>query len=407
VATGNRKQGKKKITLALQGGGSHTAYAWGVIDLLLQKDDLDIVAVSGTSGGAMIAAVMAYGLSIERDASGRLLDDASRRAQARELLAKFWQRVSTLGDLFWNPFRFVANPLHRSWNIDGMPIPLLLHAMSLIMSPYQSSLSPRQNPVALALTDCIDFDVLRSSKTGPALYVTATTVRTNQQKIFSKEEIHIPHLLASACLPVVDRAVQIGDEYYWDGGYVADPALMPLITHHRDVTNDMVIVGVNPIVVEPDMVPPNTSWEIIDRINEITFNASLIAEVKSIHEINELLDQVPPSAMAKQPGGKLHGKEKILIHYIPPHMEMAGLGVASKSNTAMPFLDHLYGLGQDVARAWYAGDLEGGGAPLIGKSSDTNLVRLFIDPHYADAPTIPRSLLGAHTTQGIALATTS
>lgn len=404
MATENRKQGKKKIMLALQGGGAHTAYAWGVVDLLLQKDDLDIVAISGTSGGAMIAAVLAYGLSLERDADGRLLDDAARRAQARELLDKFWKRVAALGDLFWNPFRFVANPLHRSWNIDGTPVPVLLNALSLFTSPYQSWLSPRQNPVALALSDCIDFDVLNHSKSGPALYVSATTVRTNQQKVFSKGEIHIPHLLASACLPVVDRAVHIGDEYYWDGGYVSDPALMPLIMHHRQVTDDLVIVGVNPIVVENDMVPPNTAWEIIDRINEITFNASLIAEIKSIHEINELLDQVPASAQAKQAGGKLYGKEKILIHYIPPHMGMAGLGVASKSNTALPFLRHLHALGHEVGSAWYAGELEGGGAPLLGKSSDTNLVRLFIDPHYADAPTLPKTVQGAHTAQGVAIA---
>lgn len=392
-----RKEGRKKILLALQGGGAHTAYAWGIVDRLLREDDIDIVAVSGTSGGAMIAAVLVYGLSLERDVDGNLLTDTARRTQARELLDRFWQGVATLGDTFWNPYRFVANPLHRSWNIDGMPVPVLLNALSLLTSPYQSWYGTRQNPVARILADCIDFDVLNNSKARPALYVSATNVRTSQQKVFSKNEIRIAHLLASACLPVVDRAVQIGDEHYWDGGYVSDPALMPLITHHRKITRDMVIVGVNPVVVECDRVPPDTAWEIIDRMNEITFNASLIAEIKSIHEINQLLDQVPASAVAKRPGGKLHDKEEILIHYIPPHVEMAGLGVASKSNTALPFLTHLKALGQEVAANWIAGEIEGGGAPLLGKSSDTNLERLFINPHYPNAPTLPREAQGAHT----------
>lgn len=391
----NKNAGKKKIMLALQGGGAHTAYAWGIVDRLLQENDIEIAAVSGTSGGAMIAAVLAYGLSLEHDAKGAPLDDAARRAQARELLDEFWRSVAALGDVYGNPYRFVANPLHRSWNIDGMPVPVLLNALSLFTSPYQSWHSSRQNPVALALADCIDTDVLNNSKSGPALYVSATNVRTNQQKIFSKKEIRIEHLLASACLPTVDRAVRIGDEYYWDGGYVSDPALMPLITHHRELTGDLVVVGVNPVVVECDRVPPNTAWEIIDRMNEITFNASLIAEIKSIHEINQLLDQVPANATAKKPGGRLYGKEKIRLHYIPPHVKMAALGVASKNNTALPFLKHLKALGLEVAANWCAGDIDGGGAARLGKSSDANLERIFIDPHYADAPTLPKQVQGA------------
>lgn len=394
-------KGRKKILLALQGGGAHTAYAWGVVDRLLQKDDIEIAAISGTSGGALIGAVLAYGLGLERDADGRLLDDAGRRALTRELLDKLWRNVATIGDLFWNPYRFVANPLHRSWNIDGLPVPVLLNALSLITSPYQSLNSMRQNPVALALAECINMDTLNKSRIGPGLYVCATNVRTNQQKIFCRKEIRIAHLLASACLPMVDRAVEIDGEYYWDGGYVFDPALMPLVTHHRGVSGDLVIVGVNPIVVDDDAVPPDTAWGIIDRMNEITFNTSLIAEIKSIHEINELLDQVPASARARQPGGKLYGKGQILIHYIAPHREMATLGVASKNNTALPFLRHLKELGREVANAWYAGETEGGGAPLLGKSSDTNLEKLFINPHYADAPTLPKEAQHAHASPAL------
>ena len=142
---------KKKITLALQGGGAHTAYIWGVVDHLLQKDDIEIAAVSGTSGGAMIAAVLTYGLSLEHDAEGRALNDSARRGITRELLDKFWTQVAALGDFYLNPYRFTANPFYRSWNIDGLPVPIALNALSLITSPYQSWAGPRQNPVALAI----------------------------------------------------------------------------------------------------------------------------------------------------------------------------------------------------------------------------------------------------------------
>jgi NTE family protein len=397
MPTKNSNPGNGKIMLALQGGGAHTAYVWGVIDRLLQNDKIDIVAVSGTSGGAMLAAVLTYGLSRERDADGRLLDDAARRAGTRDLLDKFWSKVAALGDWSGNPYRFVANPFHRSWNIDGMPVPVMFNTLSLVTSPYQSWFGPRQNPVASALAECIDFDALNRSTRGPALYVCATNVRTGQPHAFTKREIAIPHVLASACLPVVDRAVQIGDEFYWDGGYVADPALAPLIKHHRRATHDLVIVGVNPIVMEQNAVPPSSAWEIIDRMNEITFNASLISQIRRIDEINKLLVEVPPDAPACQAAGALHGKVQILIHYIAPHADMAAYGVASKSNTAWPFLHHLKALGQQVAAAWEDGRTEGGGAPLLGQSSDTNLARLFINPHQSDAPPLPQTTHGTRT----------
>ncbi len=399
MAIDNRNMRKNRIMLALQGGGAHTAYVWGVVDRLLQDEHVDIVAVSGTSGGAMIAAVLAYGLSLERDAHGHPLDAAARRAKTRALLDKFWTDVAALGNLFWNPYRFTANPLHTSWNIDGLPVPVTLNALSLVTSPYQSLFGPRQNPVALAIGDCIDLDVLNHSPIGPALYVCATNVRTSQPKAFTKKEIGIPHLLASACLPVVDRAVLIDGEYYWDGGYVADPALAPLIQHHKQATRDLVVVGVNPIVVADSELPPDTAWEIIDRMNEITFNASLIAEIKRIDEVNELLRQVPPQSFAMQAGGKLHGKEEIFMHYIPPHAEMASYGVASKSNTALSFLLHMKELGREVADAWLAGRIDGGGASLLGTSSDSNLDDLFINPHRPEAPPMPHAAQGVQTVQ--------
>lgn len=390
----NHRPSRKRILLALQGGGAHSAYAWGVVDRLLENDDIEIVAVSGTSGGALIAAVLAYGLSCTEG------DDAARRAHTRRLLRRFWTSVAAIGDWTGNPYRFVATPLHPMWNIDGMPVPVALNALSLLTSPYQRVFGLRQNPVSMALNDCIDFNALRDSRGGPALYVCATNVRTCQSQIFRKHALGVEHLLASACLPMVDRAVRIGEEYYWDGGYVADPALPPLIRHHKRETRDLVIVGVNPIVMESHAVPPDTAWEIIDRMNEITFNTSMIAEIKRIHEINGLLRALQDHAAARAACKTLHGKEEILVHYIPPHADMAGFGVASKSNTALRFLEHLHALGREVAAAWENGRIDGGGMPLLGVSSDTNLERLFIDPHRADAPPLPEPVQGARTMPG-------
>lgn len=390
---------KKKIMLALQGGGAHTAYVWGVVDRLLERDDLEIVGVSGTSGGAMIAAVLAYGLSLENDPAGNPLDERGRRQLTQALLTRFWTDVSLIADAAWNPYRFIANPLYPSWNIDGLPVPAALNMLSSVASPYQSPAGARKNPVALAIADCIDLSVLRSSTSGPALYVCATNVRTNQPRIFEKHELQVEHLLASACLPVVDRAIAIArndgaepqTDYYWDGGYMADPALSPLIRNHSDETRDLVVVGVNPIVRTADTMPPQTAWQIIDRMNEITFNSSLIAEINRIQSTNELLSEVPEHARARQPGGKLHDKREILIHYVPPHPEMEGLGVASKSNTALPFLFYLQELGRSAAADWEAGRTEGGGAPLLDVDSDSNLRQLFIDPYHWSAPPLPEA----------------
>ena len=396
----NRSRPKKKILLALQGGGSHTAYVWGVVDRLLQNDEIEIAAVSGTSGGAMIAAILAYGLGLTHGRDGAPLDDAGRRIETRKLLDQFWTNVAAIGDFTGNPYRFVANPLYPCWNIDGSPVPIMLNALSLVTSPYQRLFGVRQNPVALALSDCIDFEALRNSSAGPGLYICATNVRTSQPKTFMRHEVDVDHLLASACLPVADLSMKIGDEYYWDGGYVADPALLPLIKHHKHETCDLVVVGVNPIVMDKDALPPMTAWEIIDRMNEITFNSSLISEIKRIHEINELLRELRPYFASGHDCQTLHDKKEVLIHYIPPHAAMAGYGVASKNNTALPFLKHLKALGGEVAAAWENGRIDGGGASLLGVSSDTNLKRLFIDPHSAEAPPLPDQVQGARTVPG-------
>jgi NTE family protein len=383
------KTKKKPIMLALQGGGAHAAYVWGVIDQLLKRDDLEIVGVSGASGGAMIGAVLAYGLSQERTEQGEILDDAGRRDRTRDLLDKFWIDVAAIGNDFLNPYRFTANPWHSSWNIDGTLVPLMLNAMSLVTSPYQAFFGPRQNPVATSITNTMDLRALRQSTDGPALYVSATNVRTNQTKVFNKHEIHVEHLLASACLPMLDRAIEIDGEFYWDGGYTSNPALAPLIEQHSKVTGDLVIVGVNPVVLDQKAVPPRTAWQIIDRMNEITFNAALIGELKRIASINELLAQVPDTAPAKQPNGNLYGKKSISVHYLEPHPQMAELGVASKSNTAFSFLSYLKSLGQEQAMQWEFGPSDR--ALEVEHDSAETLKDTFINPYHWNARTVDKN----------------
>jgi NTE family protein len=385
--SGTPSVSKKKIMVALQGGGAHTAYAWGVMDELLATEEFEIVAIGGTSGGAMVAAIVASALSAHQNAAGEALDDHGRRELARQGLRQFWSDVSALGDFHHNPYRFVANDFFPSWNTDGLPVPVILNAMAALTSPYQAFFGLEKNPVESAIRASVDFSILNRSELGPRLYICATNVRTGQATIFTRGELGPEHLLASACLPTVDRAIQIKGENYWDGGYVSDPSLTALVKYHCSETSDLVIVGVNPVVMR-DKVAPKTAWEIIDRMNEVTFNASLISELKQIHATNELLEEVPATASAKKRNGNLYGKKKIFVHYIPPHESMIDLGVASKNNTAKPFLDHLEQLGRKVAKCWKAGECASGGAQLLGISSDRNFKALFIDAQEENAPPV-------------------
>jgi NTE family protein len=387
----SKNNARKRVMIALQGGGAHTAYVWGVMDELLKDESIEITAIGGTSGGAMIAAIVASALSTSHSSNGDVLSNSEKRQLARTLLDEFWKHTALLGNYALNPYRFTPNPFFPSWNIDGFPIPVALGAISLVTSPYQRFTGITENPIVKAISKVINFESLGQNDIGPALYVCATNVRTGQATIFEKNKITPRHLLASACLPIVDGAIEIGGEYYWDGGYVADPSISPLVRNHSSHTRDLVIVGVNPIILPHSRLPPDTAWKIMDRINEVTFNSSVISQIKNIEATNELLRQVPDTAEAKKRGGRLHGKNEIFIHYIPPAKSMIDLGVASKNNTSWEFFSYLKSLGQNVAKRWRYGHSESGGAHLLGVSSDTNLNKLFVEPYQPDASPVPTS----------------
>src|SRR5450759_77509 len=317
---------KKKICLALQGGGAHGAFTWGVLDRLLEEESLEIQAVSGTSAGAMNGAVMADALK------------RGGRQHARERLERFWHSISETGDNIFKPGRML--PPSFGPNSDWSPMALWADMLSVVWSPYDNPFY--KNLLAGVIAEEIpDFDVLNDHRT-PHLFVCATNVKSNQRKIFGPGEHGIGALTASACLPTVFRSVEVKGEFYWDGGYLGNPALYPL--RSPALTADLLIVWVNPLN-RPGV--PTNARDILDRMNEITFNATLIQEVEAIDAVNEL----------KGSGSGIRSPYKrVRLHEIKDEPALADLSHASKSNTDWSFLLELHGYGRDAAKRWLEAD---------------------------------------------------
>jgi NTE family protein len=257
------------IDLALQGGGSHGAFTWGVLDRLLEENWLRIAAISGTSAGAMNAAVLVNGWT-EDGAEG-----------ARRALANYWQRVSRAAT--FSPLQ--RSPLDRlmgRWTLDTSPAYVAMDLMSRLLSPYD--LNPTGfNPLRNILEESIDFERLAGSPI--KLFVTATNVRTGRGRIFRNPEITADVLLASACLPTMFRAVEIDGEAYWDGGYAGNPTITPLV--RESDAHDTIVVQINPRE-RPDM--PRSAADIVNRLNEISFNSPLMKELRMIALLRQVAD---------------------------------------------------------------------------------------------------------------------
>jgi NTE family protein len=257
------------IDLALQGGGSHGAFTWGVLDRLLEEKWLHIAAISGTSAGAMNAAVLASGWT-EGGAEG-----------ARRALANYWQRVARAAT--FSPLR--RSPLDRlmgRWTLDTSPAYVAIDLMSRLLSPYD--LNPTGfNPLRNILEESIDFEHLGGSPI--KLFVTATNVRTGRGRIFRNPEITAEVLLASACLPTLFRAVEIDGEAYWDGGYAGNPTITPLV--RESDAHDMILVQINPRE-RADI--PRSAADILNRLNEISFNSPLMKELRMIALLRQVAD---------------------------------------------------------------------------------------------------------------------
>ena len=317
------KVDKKKVNLALQGGGSHGAFTWGVLDRLFDDDRLEIEAISGTSAGAMNAVVAADGMI------------ADGNAGAQKALWKFWRNVSRA--TLVSPFRRTFfDYLFGSWNLDHSPGYLMFDFFSRIASPYE--LNPLNlNPLRDFLTHQVNFDQVRCHDK-LKLFVAATSVRTGKVRIFDRSQLTPDVVMASASLPYLYQAVNIEGEDYWDGGYSGNPPLHPL-AYHCD-SADVIIVQINPI---SRRATPTSAREIQNRINEITFNAILLRELRAIEFINRLIDE-----------GRLDSGSfsKMLIHMIAAENEFENLNASSKLNVEWDFLLHLHGIGQKVADDW-------------------------------------------------------
>ncbi|MEX2650151.1 MAG: patatin-like phospholipase family protein [Alphaproteobacteria bacterium] len=313
----------KHVSLALQGGGAHGAFTWGVLDRLLEDERLAFDGISGTSAGAMNGAVMVQGFT------------EGGREGARASLERFWRRISEAGRL--NPVqRSLFDRATGNWNLDSSPAYLFLDSMSRLLSPYQTNPS-NYHPLRPILDETIDFDRLHE-RHDMNLFVCATNVRTGKVKIFDCEHLTADALLASACLPTMFQAIEIDGEAYWDGGYMGNPALFPLI--YKCASSDLVIVQINPI---KRAELPRTASEILNRVNEISFNSTLNREIRAIAFVRKLIDEENLDTEKYR---------RLNLHMIESEDCMSQLGVSSKANADWEFLAHLKEIGRAAADDW-------------------------------------------------------
>lgn len=305
----------RRIRLALQGGGSHGAFTWGVLDGLLQRGDIGIDAISGTSAGALNAAVLATGWA--RDG----------REGAREALQRFWQDIGNAGGSYLLPLQ--ASSFGPPFDLQAVPGYDWASRFLRTLSPYDYN-PLNLNPLRDVLVRHVDEQALRD---GPIrLFVTATAVRSGEPHVFSGDALGLDALLASACLPFLFQAVEIDGEAYWDGGYSGNPSIHPLVDPDTDC--DIVVVRLNPAHREG---VPRRSTEIMDRINEITFNASLIGELRMIEQVGRLQRRAAPDG-ARGPEWRLH--------VIADDVDLATLPASSRLRTDPGFVERLHGFGQ-------------------------------------------------------------
>lgn len=339
----------RRINLALQGGGAHGAFTWGVIDRLLEEPDLDIAGISGTSAGALNGAALKAGLI------------AGGRQAARDNLDWLWQRMGAVSDLRMSEWMQGIAPRHFARAIELSPAYVVGEAVSRLTSPY--AYGPFYANPLRPVVEAFDFGKVCATQ-GPAFFICATRVRSGKIRVFSGDAITTDSILASACLPTIFRAVEIADpetgetEPYWDGGYTGNPALFPLF--RPDLPSDIVIVNINPLE-RSDL--PVTPQQIHNRINEISFNASLLRELRAISFVQRLLDEraVPADRM-----------RRLFVHMIADDALMNELSVATKMVPVAPVLTRLKEAGRSAASAFLDTHFD-----AIGQRSSADLPAMF------------------------------
>jgi NTE family protein len=320
----------KTINLALQGGGSHGAFTWGVLDYLLEDGRLEFEGVSGTSAGAMNAVALANGFA-QAKTEGR---DA--RELARESLKNFWTAITSL-DPKNSAQGKMWDAMFGGWKFGPQSSSELMgKAASLWFSPYQTN--PLDfNPLLDVLEKQIDFPRL-AKLASPKVYVTATHVATGRAEVFTGSKLTPKAVMASACLPMLFKAVEINGELYWDGGYSGNPYMQPLINH--STSRDIVLVQINPIKRD---LPPDSSEEIMDRMNELTFNASLLAQMRAIDFVQRM-----------QSEGRLDNEryKNLLMHRIDGGEALEAYSAHTKTSAEAKMIGALFELGRQAGKRW-------------------------------------------------------
>ncbi len=345
MSRANGQRTRKRVNLALQGGGSHGAFTWGALDAILEDERLEISGVSGASAGAMNAVVLAAGLQ-DNDRDG-----------ARRKLHEFWLSVSAEGSLPAS-----ERPLFDAWlgAWKGAFTPQgWMDAISQMSTPY--AFNPLNiNPLRDHLAAVVDFELLRRGGE-PKLFIAATNVRTGQGEIFRREVLTADHVMASACLPRLFQAVEISGVPYWDGGFSGNPPLWPLF--YETDCQDTIIIQINPI--ERSELPESAE-EISDRMNEITFNAGLLAELRAADFVARLIKR----GALKDPAYRHE-----LLHRIGGDGKLESFGAATKLDVSWSFLQSLRDLGRASAKAWLAENFD-----AIGARSTLDIARTLRKP---------------------------
>lgn len=313
----------KKINLGLQGGGSYGAFAWGVLDRLLQDERLELDAISAASAGSINAVVLADGYA-----------HGGGHAGARASLARFWNTLGAsamFSPMHPSPFDALAG----RGSVETAPGYLLLQLASATLSPVLMN-SLNINPLSTLLATLVDFERVRAS--GLALFLSATNVRTGTGRLFRRDELTVQHVMASACLPQVFSPVLVDGEAWWDGSFVGNPALGPLVD--PGPARDILIIQNNP-VARRDL--PLTMNDVNNRVNEISFNISLVREISALQHMDTVVDEVDPGQVRRQ---------ATRLHLISGAGHLRELSISSKFNTEWRFLQHLHGVGYQAAERW-------------------------------------------------------
>jgi NTE family protein len=328
--------------LALQGGGAHGAFSWGVLDRLLEDERLEIDAITGASAGAINAVALAAGLA------------DGEREEARASLRRLWEGVleeARRSPLKRSPFEFMLN----GWGLDASPMYVVFDLITRVASPYDFN-PLNLNPLRDLVQEVVDFDRVRRAKV--QVFVTATDVETGRAKVWRKEELTADHVMASCCLPWLFQAVEIDGAPYWDGGFTGNPALWPLFEHAT--SDDVILVQINPVRREGT---PRSARDIIDRINEITFNAPLLRDLRAVDFVSRLIE-----------AGRLDGTgyRNVLMHMIGDETTLSALGASTKFNVEPRFVTMLFEKGREAADRWLAANFR-----HLGVKSTVNLRRMF------------------------------